>query len=162
ARDGQAEASPDRRMADFELAAKYLQKARTVGPPEGRDGQLAYLLGASLVESGGAQASIPILEQALADKNQPQQEIHSLLVRAILAAPDPDLELALKHNQAVVRDLKLTGAQRDQAWLLRAETLIRLHRNDEALAAIAQAPRGGSMEAKRLVLLGRLAMDEAA
>lgn len=162
AQEAQSEASLDRRAAGFQVAAKYLEKARSLGVPAGRQGQAAYLLGASLVGGGGPQPSIHVLEEALADPKQPQTKIHALLVRAILKTPNPDLQKALAHNQFVISDPELVGPPRDQAWLERAETLIRLGQSQEALVAIAQASPGGELEAKRTLLLGRLKMAQAA
>jgi tetratricopeptide (TPR) repeat protein len=160
--EADAEPSVDRQMAEFQVAARYLEKALALGVPEGREGQTAYLLGASLANSGASQESIAPLREALADPAQPKTEIHALLVRALLGLPDPNLEEALQHNQLVISDRALPKSRLEEAWLVRAETLIRLHRPEEALAALAQAASNPELEARRMLLTGRLELDEAA
>jgi tetratricopeptide (TPR) repeat protein len=161
ARDADAETSGERRTAMSQIAARYLEQAHQHGVPAGRAAEAARLLGKCLVHGGDPEAAIPRLEEALALGAEPAVEIHSLLVRALLAASAPDLEAALAHNDFVVGDPALAGDARDEAWLQRAETLLRLGRTDDSLAALAQVTGGGAREGRRTLLMGRLEMVAA-
>ena len=161
AREADAEASDERRSATYQLAARYLTKAHAQGVPEGREAQAAYLLGKSLVEGGQSEAGISHLEDALKRHAEPAGEIHALLVRAMVDSPKPDLEAALAHNQQVIADPALPGELRDEAWLLRAETLVRLGRSSEALAALASVSADGEYAGRRMLLMGRLELAAA-
>jgi tetratricopeptide (TPR) repeat protein len=161
AREADAESSDERRSATYQLASRYLSKARAQMPPKGREADAAYLLGKSLVRSGHAEAGIAPLNDALALGAQPAGEIHALLVRALLESPQPDLPQALIHNQHVIDDAALPGEFHQEAWLQRAETLVRLGRGDEAAIALAKIGEGGEFGGRRTLLAGRLEMEEA-
>ena len=146
---------PDRRRVPC-------SKAQAQGVPEGREAQAAYLLGKCLVNGGQPQAGVAALEEALRLHAEPATEIHALLVRALIDSPDPDLEAALTHNEHVIRDAALSGERRDEAWLLRAETLLRLERPADARRR--RSPRWAATArsaGQRMMLLGRLQLDEA-
>ena len=160
-REAEQELSDERRSAAYQLAARYFHQAHEQGVPHGREAQAAYLLGKSLVNGGQPEAGVARLEEALSLHAEPAVEIHALLVRALLAAPEPDLKAALAHNEFVIGDAALVGDRRDEAWLQRAETLLRLGRLDDALAALAQVSRDGAYEGQRTMLLGRSAMVAA-
>ncbi len=161
AREADAETSLERRSAICQVAAKYLEKAQAEGVPEGREAEAAFLLGKCQVRGGQPQAGVVALQEALKRHAQPETEIHSLLVRALADSPDPDLEAALNHIEHVIRDPKISTPQRDEAWLLRAETLLRLERPADAISALAQVSADGPMAGKRMLILGRLQLDEA-
>lgn len=159
--EAEVETSAERQRAMHQLAAKYLTKARTLGVPAGREGQAAYLLGKSYVAGGEARHGIAPLEDALQDQTQPLTEIHSLLSQALLEAPEPDLAAALKHNEQVLADESLPEEQRQLAWLQRGEALLRMKSTAEAQAAVEQAPKAGPYAALRMLLLGRIELQEA-
>jgi tetratricopeptide (TPR) repeat protein len=161
AHDAEIETSPERRSTNFQVAARYLQQAQTQGVPQGREAQAAFLLGKCLVNGGQPLAGVAALENALRLHAEPATEIHALLVRASMDAPDPDLEAALTHNDFVIRDPALTGERRDEVWLLRGETLLRMERPADAVEALAQVGGDGPLAGRRMVLLGRLLWDEA-
>ena len=50
---------------------------------------------------------------------------------------------------------------RDEAWLQRAETLLRLARTAEAVEALAKVPADGPLEGRRMLLLGRFDLEAA-
>jgi tetratricopeptide (TPR) repeat protein len=161
AREAELEASSERRVATHQIAARYLQQAIAEGVPRGREGEAAYLLGKSLVNGGQPEASIRHLEEALRTYAGAPGEVHALLVRALLESSSPNLASALAHNEFVIRDASLAGPARDDAWLLRAETLLRMGRPTESLAALAEVPGNGEFEGRRTLLLGRLELDAA-
>ncbi|HYO24469.1 MAG TPA: tetratricopeptide repeat protein [Lacipirellulaceae bacterium] len=161
AREADAEVSAERRLAMFQVAARYLMQARSQGVPAGRETEAAFLLGKSLVRGGQCEAGIPALREALALKAEPAVEVHALLAKALLESRPPNLEQALAHNEHVIGDASLSGEARDEAWLERAETLMRLGRPEDAVAAMSQAPSDGPLAARRMMLLGRLALAGA-
>lgn len=160
-REAELETSPERRRAVHQLAAKYLTKARSLGVPAGREGQAAYLLGKSYVDGGEARHGVAALVEALQDETQPLTEIHSLLSQALLEAPEPDFQATLRHNDQVLADATLSDEGRQRAWLLRAEALLRMKATADAKAVIEGLPAGGPLAPQRLLLLGRLEMQEA-
>jgi len=97
--DAMKEWSADRRRAMHLIAARYLQKAHLLGIPPERENQSLFLLGRSLVLGNQPRSGIPVLEKALRVKKPWTPEIHSLLARAYQIISDPNLELALKHNE---------------------------------------------------------------
>jgi tetratricopeptide (TPR) repeat protein len=161
AQEGDQEVSPDRRRMMHEIAARYLQKARTLGVPGDREGRSAYLLGRSLALSGQAGEAVAPLEEALRDPSQPAREIHSLLVSALLAGDEPKLAAALQHNAQVLADPELSQEARDRALITSAHALLGLQRFAEARRTLEEIPPTGSVAATRMLLLGRLDIEEA-
>jgi len=161
AEEAAEEPSPERRRLMHEVAARYLEKATTLGLPGDRQGRAAYLLGKSLALSGQFEDAIPALEEALRDKSQPQTEIHSLLVTALLDGASPDLAAALEHNKQVLADGSLPTGEREKAWILSSNTLLRLQRYAEARQALDNIPAESPLAATRMLLLGRLDVEEA-
>jgi tetratricopeptide (TPR) repeat protein len=161
AREADHEISSERRSAMFQVAARYLTQSHAQGVPEGREAEAAFLLGKSLVNSGRPESGVGPLNEALRLHAKPETEIHALLVRALLESPDPNLEEALAHNEQVIGDAKLEGNAHDEAWLLRAETLLRLGRPADATAALGQVSRDSAYEGRRMLLMGQLEIDAA-
>jgi tetratricopeptide (TPR) repeat protein len=155
------EVSPDRRRIMHEIAARYLQKAASLGLPGERQGRAAYLLGKSLAKSGQWEEAIPALEEALRDESQPATEIHSLLVESLREGPESNLSIALKHNELVLADPALPQAAREQAWITGAGTLLRLQRFKAAREILAQIPKDSHVAASAMLLRGRLEIEEA-
>ncbi len=155
------ETSPERRSAIYQIAARYLRQAYAQGIPAGRQAQAAYLTGKSLVLGRQGEAGLPLLEQALVATPDNAAEIHALIVMALLSTPGADLNKALAHNEQVIADESVRGIVRDEALLLRAETLMRLDRVTDAEAALAQITRDGPFEDRRLLLSGRLHLAAA-
>ena len=155
------ETTADRRQALYELAARYLQKAVDRDLPALRRRQALFMLGKSLVGAGEATEGIRVLEEALADPEQPALQIHRLLVNAYLDSPTPRLADALAHSQKVVADPKLPPEARASVLAQQADLLIRLKNPAQARAVIDQIPAKGPLEAHRQFLLGRIEFDEA-
>ncbi|RIK80975.1 MAG: hypothetical protein DCC67_08675 [Planctomycetota bacterium] len=152
---------PDRRRAMHQVAARYLDKARGLGLPEERTGQLSFLLGSSLARSGRWDEALPLLEEARRDVAQPATEIYSLLVEAIFAQAEPDLNLALSYNSRVLEDPNLPADQRDRALLLAAGVYLRQQKFADARAMLDQMSAEGPLAASRVLLLGRIEIEEA-
>jgi tetratricopeptide (TPR) repeat protein len=161
AQEADLETSHERRTAMYTLAARYLDKAYAQGVPEGRAAQASYLLGKCLSRGGQAQAAVGPLNDALVRHVEPASEIHMMLARALLESTDPDLESALAHIGQVIADRTLRAEQRNEAWLLRAETLLRLRRGAEAAAALGEVTAEGTASDRRMMILGRLQFDDA-
>ncbi|HMO83669.1 MAG TPA: tetratricopeptide repeat protein [Lacipirellulaceae bacterium] len=161
AHEADQETSIERRAAMYLLAARYLQKARTYGVPEGREANAAFLVGKCLASGGQSQAAIPALRDALQLGADPALEIHSLLAQSLIDSPDADLEEALRHLSHVTADPSLSAAKRERAWLLRGESLLRLGRHAEAEAALMQVQSEGGLSGRRMLLLGRLKLEKS-
>ncbi len=157
--EGQWSASRGRAM--HLIAARYLQQARSLGVPIGREAQAVYLLGRSLVRGNQPEGAIPALNEALRYPELPQTEIHGLLTRAFLALPEPDLEAALASNTEVIADESLSEPERFDAQVMQAEILGRLGRYDEAMQAL-EGLGGSELEQSRLMVArGRLAIESS-
>lgn len=154
--------SAERRRAMHLVAARYLQKSQLLGPPAGRESQLLFLLGRSLIRGNQPYAGIPVLKKALRDENLPSTEIHSLLADAYLLIPDPDFKAALKHNEALLSYRMLSPEVRTESLLNRAEILGRLGRTDDAREALSGVGRSEKNLARIKLLAGRLAIAEGA
>jgi tetratricopeptide (TPR) repeat protein len=161
AQEADQETSPDRRRLIHEVAARYLQKARTLGVPGDREGRSAYLLGRSLALSGQANDAISPLEEALRDPKQPEREIHALLVSALLAGDEPKPTAALQHNAQVLADPTLKPDERHRALITSANALLGLQRFAEARKALEEIPAESVVAATRMLLLGRLEVEES-
>ena len=161
AHEAELEVSSDRRRTMHAVAARYLQKAGALGVPGARQGRTAYLTGKSLVRSGQWEDAIGVLKEAVDDKSQPTTEIHALLVEALLEGPESNLADALTHNEQVLADPALPQAEREQAWIISARTLLRLQQYKAARAVLTQIPLESPVKAKALLLWGRLEIDEA-
>jgi tetratricopeptide (TPR) repeat protein len=161
AQEAEEEISPERRRMIHQVAARYLQKAGTLGVPGDRQARAAYLLGKSLALSGQSAEAIPALEEALRDPTQPVTEIHSLLVSSLLDGAEPNLTAALQHNRHVLADSSLPEDARQRAWLISAGTLVQLERFEEARKALDQIPAASVLAASRMLLKGRIEVEEA-
>lgn len=163
--DADAEYSVERRRAAHLVASRYLQKASALGFPAGRNLQGRYYLGRSLVLGNQLQAGIDVLEKVLEHPEAPAIEIHSLLAAAQLDSPNPDLNSALRHNEAVLTHTDIPEPQRERAQLQRIEILLRMGRVSEAAESIATLSDEIQAQPHVQLLLGRIeyraAVDEA-
>ena len=161
AHEAEVDVSMSRRRLMHEIAARYLQKAATLGIPGERQGRAAYLLGKSLARSGQWEEAIEALEEALNDKTQPTTEIHSLLVESLIEGPEANLPIALKHNELVLADAALPQAAREQGLITSADILMRLQRFKETRETLAQIPPDSLVAPSAMLLEGRLEIEEA-
>ncbi len=161
AHEAELEVSPERRRLVHEIAVRYMRKARTLGLPGKRQGRAAYLLGKSLVGSGQWKDAIAALEEALRDESQPATEIRALLVAALLEGTDDNVADALKQNELVLADPKLSPENRERALVVGAGAHLDLHQFKQARETLAQLPKGSSFAATASLLAGRLEIEEA-
>jgi len=153
AAEAEQEWSADRRRAMHLVAARYLQKARSLDVPPVRDGQLNFLLGQSLIRGNQPQAGIDVLKELLDDSQMPITEIHALLSDAYLGIPEPDLESALKHNQSLLSDNSLAKKRRAMAQITQVDILRQLGKTEEARAVLTSVRENPAKENKTLQAL---------
>ncbi len=164
AEEAKSQWSAERSRAIHLLAARYLEKARSLGVPAVRENQLNFLLGQSLILGNQPQAGIDVLKKLLDDAEVPTTEIHALLSEAYLATVEPDLESALKHNQAMLKDDSVGKKKRAKALITQAGILRQLGRLEEAreqLIAAGKVVSESSLQALTKSVSGQLAIAEA-
>lgn len=166
--EAELEWSADRRRAMHLVAARYLQKARSLGVPPVRELQLKYHLGRSLIHGNQPQAGINVLLEMLSDFGKvlgntgiTTAEIHGLLSEAYLGIPEPDLELALKHSNALLSSDALDEKLRTNTLISKVEILRRLGKLDEARAALTSASQDQTPQARTKSISGRLELSAA-
>lgn len=161
AAEAEQEWSADRKRAMHLVAARYLQKARSLGVPPVRESQLNFLLGQSLIRGNQPQAGIDVLDGSLGDPRMPTTEIHALLSEAYLGIPEPDLKSALKHNQALLSDDSLTEKRRTLAQIAQVDILRQLGRIEEAREVLNSIRTSDTLQALALSLSGQLELSAA-
>ena len=159
--EAEGEWSADRKRAVYLVAARYLQKARELGVPPIREGDLNYKLGLSLIRGNQAEEGIKILENSLGDERLPRTEILTLLTDAYLTTPDPNLAAALQHIEEVLQDETLSESERNNALLARTKILGRQGRIDEAFTQLKSIQGNFSQPALLKSVAGRLAVMAA-
>ena len=153
--------SAARQRALYLVAARYLQKARVLEVPADREARLVFLLGKSLIRGNQPREGISVLNEALLRKDLSATKVHTLLVEANLALPDPDYEAALRHNEALLADPDLTDEQKLKALTVQAETLGQLGRLEEATILLQELRSDHSQQALVKSLDGRFAIATA-
>lgn len=156
--------APERRRHDYLVASKYLNEARALGVPEGREYEALYLLGKACIGSRQLELGVEVLEEALAAGIPEETSIHGLLCRAHFYADYPDYPKSLHHAEQVLADAGIEPQARGPAVLRRARALSRLRRHAEAQRALDDYPEQLEAARARLVagqLLVAAARDEA-
>ena len=153
--------SEDRKRATHLIAARYLQKARELGVPEEREGQLSYLLGQSLVLGNQPQEGIAILQESLKKLTDPPIQLRRLLADAYLSLPNPKLAVALEQNRFLIADKSLTTAERVDAFLTQSRILIQLNQLEGAQLILDSLKSEEGYEAAKLTLSGQLSLAKA-
>ena len=161
AAQAELEWSQDRQRAMHLIAARYLQKARELGIPPGRESQAEFLVGQSLVLGNQPQAGIEVLEKSLSLEGLPTTQIHALLTEAYQSIAEPNLTAALEHSQAVLKDMNLDPQQSDLARVTQAEILVQLGQLDAAREQIQLVGRGNAQQARIRNVAGRIAIARA-
>lgn len=143
------------------VAARYLEEARDLGFPPGRDGEGLYLLGRSLYLTGQMAASRIVLWKALEANPLRRTEIHRLLAAAFLEDANPKLMEALEHNAIALADQTLPDDDRHQGLLQRAEILLRLGKTSECVETLDPIPPEAKRHVEAVVIRGRVLLSEA-
>lgn len=138
-REAQKQWSPDRARTDYYIASKYLNEARSIGFPEGRQDDGLYLLGKSLIESQQVTLGIDMLQRAIAAGAKGEARAHLLLAEAFFFAPKPEYDRTIKEVDQALTDQAVATDQRAAALLLRAEALSALGRGVEAQQSVEAA-----------------------
>ena len=159
--DAEVEKSTGRRRVMHEIATRYFKKALTLGLDKKRQGRARFLLGKSLLGCGRPSESIQVLEDSLADPTQPRQEIHAMLVTALLAGSKPNYPEALKYNNQLLESPELSDGERMRATNVGARILVKLSRQEEARSLLEGLQASGVAEAERLLALGQLDLEAA-
>ena len=162
-KDAEDQPTAERRRIEYTVAARYLTEARAYGLPESRQATGNFLLGKSLIESGQLDEGVHVLTEFTAHEiSDPAIAIESrrLLADTCLVMPKPRLEQALKHNDALLANEKLSDDERADALLQRAECLSRLERFDDSRKAVAQIPASATRTALIAIVTGRILLDE--
>ena len=161
ANQAESEWSAARRRAVYLVAARYLQKAQTLGVPKEIEPKMLFLLGQSLIQGNQPGEGIEALQKALSLDDSPSKKIHALLTEAFLALPNPDLEAVLLHNAQLLDDPDLPSERKIEAMLNQAESLGKLGRPEEANAIVKklseESPESGLLKS----LSGRLQVAAA-
>ncbi|QDT69740.1 Anaphase-promoting complex, cyclosome, subunit 3 [Planctomycetes bacterium MalM25] len=152
--DAERQWSPDRSRTDYFVASKYLEEAKAIGFPEGREADGLYLLGKSLIESRQLKEGITNLRRAIAAGAHGEARAHLLLAEAFFFAPEPNFESTIREIDLAIADPEIGPGERSEALLLRAEALASLDRGEEALK-IAQEAGGASDPARRALVEGK-------
>jgi len=143
------------------LAARYLEEARDLGFPPGREGEGLFLLGRSLYLSGQMAASRIVLEETLAANPRMRTEIHRLLAAAYLEDANPKFTEALEQNVIYLADPTLSAEARHQGLLQRAEILLQLGKTSQCASTLDQIPPEAHNHAEAILTRGRVLIHEA-
>jgi len=161
AAEAEQEWSADRKRAIHLVAARYLEKAQSLGVPSIRESQLNFLLGQSLILGNHPQAGIDVLKNSLGDPKMPISKVHALLSGAYLEISEPDLNSALKHNQALLKDDSLTDERRTMAQISQVDILRQLGNTEKAREVLATVHESETFQALALSISGRLELSAA-
>ncbi len=162
-KDAEDQPTAERRRIEYTIAARYLTEAHAYGLPENREAHGEFLLGKSLIESGQLDEGVRVLSELVLHKDSDVAsavESRWLLTDTCLVMPKPRLAEALKHNDALLANEKLSDDDQAEALLQRAECLSRLERFDDSRKAIAQIRASGPRAALIAIVSGRILLDE--
>lgn len=152
--DAERQWSAERSRTDFFVASKYLDEARSIGFPEGREKRGLFLLGKSLIESRQLDAGVEMLKAAVDAGAEGGSDVHLLLAEAYFYAPRPDYQQTVAEIDTALTDPALTPDERSEALLRRSEALSALGRGLEAQES-AQAAGGTANPARRALAEGK-------
>ncbi len=168
AAEAELEWSADRSRAMHLVAARYLQKARSLGVPPVRQIQLDFSLGQSLIRGNQPQGGIDVLQELLSETQDELisagislTQIHGLLSEAYLGIPEPNLDLALKYSNLQLEDNTLSKKLRTNTLLAQVEIQRRLGNIEEARETLAIVSRDQSPQAIVMSISGRLELSAA-
>ena len=148
------------RQSQFLIAAKYLQEAKSIGFPPGREEEGHYLLGRSLIESGDNSTGLEVLEQALEESDGDHVDLHLTLAAAYRLTDPPTYDQALSHIDTALESADLAGPERTQTLLDRIDVLSKLTRFNEARATLQAIPEEQRTAEQATLASGRIDIDE--
>ena len=129
----------DRRYA---TAVSYLREADRQSMIEERRPEWKFAMGISLFRIGLADEALPLLKEAIDSYPPGKYEAGQTLTQIYMdARTRPNMEEALKLNTEIVENASLRPADRDNAWLQRAQILLALDRREESEKALANVAR---------------------
>lgn len=143
------------------LAASFLEEARALGFPAGREAEGLFLLGKNLYQSGQIARSLPVLQQALTLNPRRRPELHHYLAGACLAESPARFREALTHNAEYLADKKLSKAQRQAGLLEQARIQFELREFDACRQTLEQISDSASLREGVTLLKGRLLSEQA-
>src|SRR5262249_55623954 len=135
-------------------ALAHLDEAFSRGVGDADQPALQFRLGQLLYQKGDMRRAIPLLARSVDQQPLEQRPAaYGMLVQGYLKLPRPDVDAALGANQKQL-DLLVEEHALGQAWLLRAELLVKNGRRQEALKTLgnisAKAPRDLRVPARLL------------
>src|SRR6185503_18278085 len=110
-KDAEDQPTAERRRIEYTIAARYLTEGHAYGLPETRQAIGDFLLGKSLIESGQLAEGVRVLGELTSHEGpDPAIAVESrrLLAETCLVMPKPRLTEALKHNDALLANEKLS------------------------------------------------------
>lgn len=143
------------------LSARYLEEARKLGFPPGRQGEGLYLLGRSLCLSGQTPASRPVLREALKSYPRKKTEICRLLADAYLNDVNPKCPEALEYITIYLSDRMLPVEARYQGFVQRAQILLQLGKISECTSTLDKIPPDATNYAEAIVVRGQVLIHQA-
>lgn len=157
--DAEKQWSSDRSRTDYFVASKYLEEAKAIGFPEGREADGLYLLGKSLIESRQLKEGITNLRRAISAGAHGEARAHLLLAEAFFFAPEPDFDTTVRELDLAISDPEIGAEERANALLLRAEALAATGRGEEALKN-AQEADGTFAPARKALVEGKALVSQ--
>ncbi len=121
----------------YVTAVGFLREAQRLSVPDERQPEWAYAAGISLYRIGLADEALPLLEEAVRTYPPAKHQAGLLLTQVYMdGRTKHNMEEALALNTQLVEDATLQPADRDNAWLQRAQILLSLDRRPESDAAL--------------------------
>ncbi|TWT43173.1 tetratricopeptide repeat protein [Botrimarina hoheduenensis] len=146
--------SPERARTEYYVASRYLNEARSVGFPEGRETLGLYLLGRALIESRQFDAGIEATIAAIAAGDRGAARSHLLLARAHRESPRARHDEAIREIQRALEDPQITAEQRTEALLMIADSAAKAGLLDDADRYAAEAAKD-SPDAESWLMTGQ-------
>lgn len=116
-----------------------LREANRLSLPDERRPEWAFAIGISLYKIGLADEALPHLEEAVQTYSPGKHEATLLLTQVHMdGRTRHNMEEALKFNTQLVEDATLKPADRDNAWLQRAQILLALDQREKSEEALAR------------------------
>lgn len=127
------------RETRYVTAVGFLREAKRLSIPDERQPEWAYAAGISLYRIGLADEALPLLEEAVKTHPPAKHKAGLLLTQVYMdGRTKHNMEEALELNTQLVEDATMPAADRDNAWLQRAQILLSLDRRQESDAALAK------------------------